>query len=50
MKEYGIYTELGQLELVSIVDANSYEEARDKARKLGYGKEYRVEELEGMSV
>lgn len=48
MNKYGIYTELGQLELVSIVDANSYEEARDKAKKLGYGKEYRVEALEDM--
>jgi hypothetical protein len=48
MKKYGIYTELGQLELVAIVTANSYEEARDKANKLGYGKVYRVEELEDM--
>ena len=48
MKNYGIYTELGHLELVSIVEANSYEEAKDEAKKLGYGKEYRVEELEGM--
>jgi hypothetical protein len=45
MTKYGIYTELGQLELVSVIEANSYEEAREKAKNLGYGKEYRVEEL-----
>ena len=46
MTKYGIYTELGQLELVAIITANSYEEAREEAKRLGYGKEYRVEELE----
>jgi hypothetical protein len=45
MREYGIYIEIDVLELIAIVKANSYEEAREKARKLGYGKNYRVEEL-----
>lgn len=45
MKEYGIYIEIDYLELVEVITANSYEEARDKARRLGYGKNYRVEEL-----
>ena len=45
MTLYGVYTELGQLELVAIIEADSYEEAREKAKALGYGKEYRVEEL-----
>ena len=45
MKEYGIYIEIDYLDLVAIVKANNYEEAVTKARKLGYGKNYRVEEL-----
>ena len=45
MKEYGIYIEIDCLDLVSIVKANSHEEAVQKARRLGYGKNYRVEEL-----
>ena len=45
MKEDGIYIEIDYLDLVAIVKANSYEEAREKARRLGYGKNYRVEEL-----
>lgn len=46
MTKYGIYTELGCLELVCIIEAENYEEARKKAKCLGYGKEYRVEVLE----
>ena len=48
MKKYGIYTELGHLELVAIISANGYEEARENAKRLGYGKEYRVEVLEDL--
>ena len=44
MKTYEIYSENDVLELVAIVKANSLEEAKEKARKLGYGKSYRVEE------
>lgn len=46
MKEYGVYAELGELVLVAVVDAESYEEAKAKARKEGYGKEYRIEAME----
>jgi hypothetical protein len=45
MKEYGIYIETDVLELVAFVRAESYEEAVKKAKKRGYGKKYRIEEL-----
>ena len=41
---YGIYRENGFLDLVALVKADSYEEAVRKARIMGYGKEYRIEE------
>lgn len=41
---YGIYRECGYLELVALVKADSREEAVCKARSMGYGKEYRIEE------
>lgn len=41
---YCVYSENDVLELVAIIDADSYEEAVETARKLGYGKSYRVEE------
>ena len=41
---YGIYREFGYLELVALVNADSHEEAVSKARSMGYGKEYRIEE------
>ena len=41
---YGIYRELGCLELVTLVNADSYDEAVKRARAMGYGKEYRIEE------
>ena len=41
---YGIYREFGVLELVALVKAGSYDEAIRKARSMGYGKEYRIEE------
>ena len=44
MKSYDIYRECDTLELVAIVTANNLEEAKEKARALGYGKSYRVEE------
>ena len=43
---YGIYRENGFLDLVALVKADSYEEAVSKARAMGYGKEYRLEEEE----
>lgn len=42
--QYDVYEENDTLELVAIVTANNLEEAKEKARKLGYGKAYRVEE------
>ena len=44
--KYGIYIETDTLELVELIEASDYEEARAKARKLGYGKNYRVEDEE----
>ena len=44
MKLYGIYREIGFLDLVAFVTADSYDQAVSKARAKGYGKEYRIEE------
>ncbi len=44
MKLYGIYRENGFLDLVALVKADSYEMAVSKARAMGYGKGYRIEE------
>lgn len=46
MKTYGVYREFGYLELVAFIKATSHEEAVRKARSLGYGKEFRIEEEE----
>lgn len=43
-KLFGIYREQGYLDLVALVKAEDYDEAVEKARAMGYGKEYRVEE------
>lgn len=44
MNFYDVYREIDTLELVCIIKANSLEEAKEKAKKLGYGKGYRIEE------
>ena len=41
---YGIYREVGYLDIVALVKADSYEEAVRKARAMGFGKEFRIEE------
>lgn len=41
---FGVYSENDVLQLVALIDADNYDEAVEKARKLGYGKSYRVEE------
>lgn len=46
MKEWGIYSETGVLELVAFVRANTYEEAVEKTKTAGYGKAYRIQELD----
>ena len=46
MKEFEVYRESGYLDLVAVIRARTYEEAVEKARKLGYGKEFRVEEVD----
>lgn len=46
MKEFEVYRERGHLDLVAVINARSYEEAVKKARKMGYGKEFRLEEVE----
>lgn len=44
MNLYEVYRETDTLEIVAIIKANTLEEAKEKARKMGYGKSYRVEE------
>lgn len=46
MKEYEVYRECGYLDLVAVIKANTYKEAREEARKMGYGKGFRIEEVE----
>lgn len=46
MKEFEVYRESGYLDLVAVIHAITYEEAVEEARRLGYGKEFRVEEVE----
>lgn len=46
MKEYEVYRESGYLDLVAVIKANTYEEAQQEARKMGYGKEFRIVEVE----
>ena len=46
MKEYEVYRECGYLDLVCVIHARTYEEAVDEARKMGYGKEFRIEEVD----
>lgn len=41
---FDVYREVGTLELVAVIQADSYEQAREKAYKMGYDKNYRVEE------
>lgn len=47
MKEYEVYRECGYLDLVAVIKAKTYEEAKEKAYKLGYGKGFRIEEVDG---
>lgn len=46
MREYEVYRETGYLDLVAVIKADTYEEARQKAREMGYGKEFRIEEVD----
>ena len=46
MKEFEIYRESGYLDLVAVIKADTYEEAVVQARRLGYGKGFRIEEVE----
>lgn len=46
MKEFEVYRECGYLDLVAVIQANTYEEAVKKARKMGCGKGFRIEEVE----
>ena len=45
MKEFEIYRECGYLDLVAVIHARTYEEAVRKARKMGYGKDFRIVEV-----
>ncbi len=44
MQQYDVYREGDTLELVAVINADSLDEAKAKARTMGYGKSYRVEE------
>ena len=46
MKEYEIYRTSGYMDIVDVIHARSYEEAVKKARKMGYGKGFRIEQVE----
>ena len=46
MKEFEVYRESGYLDLVAVIRAKTYEEAVEKARRLGYGKGFHIEEVE----
>lgn len=46
MKEFEVYRESGYLDLVCVIQARTYEEAVRKARKLGYGKDFRIVEVD----
>lgn len=46
MKEYEVYREDGYLDLVAVILARTYDEAVRKARSLGYGEGFRIEEVE----
>ena len=43
---FDVYREVDTLELVAIIKADSLEDAKEKALKMGYGKNYRIEESE----
>ena len=45
MKEFEIYRECGYLDLVAVIKAHTYEEAEAIAKQMGYGKEFRIEEV-----
>ena len=46
MREYEVYRECGYLDLVAAIKAGTYEEASEEAQKMGYGKGFRIEEVE----
>ena len=46
MKWFEVYRECGYLDLVAIIRAMTYDDARKKALSLGYGKEFRIEEVD----
>ena len=46
MNEYEVYRECGYLDLVAVIKADTYEEAVQKAKRMGYGKGFRVEEVD----
>ena len=46
MNEYEVYRECGYLDLVAVIRADTYEEAVLKAKRMGYGNGFRVEEVD----
>lgn len=46
MQIYDVYRESGTSEPVAVIYAADLDEAKEKARILGYSKEYRIEEAE----
>lgn len=45
MKEFEVYRVGGYLDLVTVIHARTYDEAVQKARRLGYGKGFRIVEV-----
>ena len=45
MQMYEVLRETDTLELVAVIKANNLDEAKEKAKKQGYGKGYRIEEM-----
>jgi uncharacterized membrane protein len=47
MNSYEVLRETTVIDIVAIIKADSLEEAKQKAKEMGYDKTYRVEEMEG---
>ena len=45
MREFEVYRDSGYMDLVTVIMAYSYEEAVKKARKMGYGRGFRIIEV-----
>lgn len=46
MNEYEVYRECGYLDLVAVIKADTYDQAKWEAKRLGYGNGFRIEEVD----